>query len=264
MTRLQFTWMSAANPPSQWGRRSGLPRSLSRSSCVAIRSQLDARRLHCDTWQRQPALAQVFISLWVCCFLLAFYFYFVILMPANNLIKRFAFFSFLFLVHFFMFFGRFPSVLPHFLCAHIAHTLRLLVIGFAFMYCFLFLWMLLSSCCLCNFHFVNHVDISLISCYMHPAHHTHSHAHIHHSLIFICYTFVYLILFHFKFMRLPHCCWLHKDILSLWSFFGIFNFFGCHKKVEHTSTHLHQTTRHTDKSRRLACLACIWLTLWFV
>lgn len=63
------------------------------------------------------------------------FFYFVILMPANNLIKRFVFFLFWFLGLFlYMLVGCFLLVLAHFVCAHIA--LRLSGIAFALMFCF--------------------------------------------------------------------------------------------------------------------------------
>lgn len=97
--------------------------SLSLVSLSAHHAPGGALWLHCDARLRLrrhlwPALAQVFISLRVplpsffihfpCVF---FLFYFVILMPANNLIKRFVF-SFLW---------RFFARLSHFICAH-THT----------------------------------------------------------------------------------------------------------------------------------------------
>lgn len=114
-------------------------------------------------------------------------------MPANNLIKRFVFFFlFWFLGLFFIcslaaFFWR----LAHSVCAHITHTHTLRLLRPCLRASALFLRLSLPSRCLCNFHFVKHVDISLISCYMHPTHtHTHSATYTaslgaQHSLIFI-------------------------------------------------------------------------------
>lgn len=97
-------------------------------SLLARHAPRSALWLHCNTRQRLwrhlwPALAQVFISFRVplpsfsffLVFLSGFFFlfYFVILMPANNLIKRFVF-SFLW---------WFFALLSHFICAHRAHTL---------------------------------------------------------------------------------------------------------------------------------------------